>query len=78
MQIMPKGWLPTLDTRAYATTGVRQVQLSVHHSFYESVRWHWAGVDARWQGHRLLWAGMRPRNALLLVQQAELTCFVSH
>ena len=59
-------------TRAYTTTGVRQVQLSVEHGFYEALRWHFAHPDAMWSHtpRALLCAGMRPRNAYFLLVDA--------
>jgi len=51
--------------------GVRQVQLSVHHGFYEALRWHLAHEHAVWHDHELLRAGMRPRNADLLLREAR-------
>ena len=53
------------------TTGIRQVQLSVHHSFYESVRWFYAHGDAEWRDHQLVLPGIRPRDANLLVLDAQ-------
>ena len=46
------------------------MQLSVHHSFYEALRWLLAHPTAVWHGYDLVSAGMRPRNAFLLRQDA--------
>jgi len=62
----------TLKWLAAATAaGVRQVQLSVHHGYYEALRWHWAHTEAKWIDHKLVAAGVRPRNALLLLRAAR-------
>ena len=47
------------------------MQLSVHHGFYEALRWHLAHEHAVWHDHELLRAGMRPRNADLLLREAR-------
>jgi len=46
------------------------VQLSVHHSFYEVLRWHYAHDAAEWHNHKLVLPGMRPRSANLLLRDA--------
>ena len=47
------------------------MQLSVHHSFYEALRWHYAHDAAEWHNHKLVLPGMRPRTANLLLLDAR-------
>ena len=60
-----------LIVRIRATTGVRLVQLSVDHSFYEVLRWYWGHPDAVWLDHELVSPGMRPQDALSLLEDAR-------